>query len=271
MQTQRAIKVITMVFLCLYAVGLQASDRAKEKRWAEQIVNDLVNGQPQWLRADGHPFLAIYTPAAGSKPLGGVILLHGMGANPDWPQIIQPLRSELPDSGWTTLSLQMPVLPNDAPVKNYVPLFSEVPGRINAGIAFLRAQGIRNIVIIGHSLGSAMGAWYLASTKHPPIKAFVGIGMIASPVDPHLNTATSLEKITIPVLDIYGSEDLPGVLSSAKARATAAKKAGNRFYRQEQVPGADHFFNNQSPALVKRVRVWLQRHAVEKPKKPVAH
>jgi hypothetical protein len=37
-----------------------------------------------------------------------------MGAHPDWPEVIQPLHSGLPESGWTTLSVQMPILANDA-------------------------------------------------------------------------------------------------------------------------------------------------------------
>lgn len=71
----------------------------------------------------------------------------------------------------------------------------------------------------------------------------------------------SIRKITLPMLDIYGSRDLLSVLSSAKARSTSAKKAGNKRYIQIKIQGADHFFNNMDEVLVKRVRGWLAKHA----------
>ena len=43
-----------------------------------------------------------------------MIVIHGIGIHPNWETIVKPLRVQLAAKGWNTLSLQMPVLANDA-------------------------------------------------------------------------------------------------------------------------------------------------------------
>lgn len=253
--------LLLSVFLAGLSGAVLASDIAKEKRWADQIIEGLISGEPQWLEANGQKFLAIYTPHNAATAKGAVILLHGIGAHPDWPDVIHPLRTGLPDDGWDTLSLQMPVLGNDATLEDYIPLFDEVPARIEAGMAFLAEQGATNIIVIGHSLGATMAAAYLAEHPNARARAFIGIGMSGSKLDPRLDATVSLTKIGLPVFDLYGSRDLDSVLASVKARAAAARRAGNTDYRQQAIEGADHFFIGLEDALYKRVMSWLEKFA----------
>ncbi len=239
-------------------------DTAREQRWAKELAGDLVVGEAQWLKAKGTRFLSLYTQQTLASRKGAVILLPGMGAHPDWPGVIHALRVKLPDHGWSTLSLQMPLLPSGSPADDYASLFDVAAARIQAGIDFLHKQGVKHIVLAGHSLGAAMGAWYLANHPNAGVETFVGVGMIASTKKPRLDTPTQLGKIHIPVLDIYGSEDLESVIKSAPARATAARRAGNPDYRQQEVAGADHFFDGLEDELVRDVRGWL-RHVTRKP------
>lgn len=233
-------------------------DTAREQRWAQQLEGDVVVGKARQLTAKGTRFLSLYTRQTLASRKGAVILLPGMGAHPDWPGVIHALRVKLPDHGWSTLSLQMPLLPSGSPVTDYASLFGVAAARIQAGIDFLHKQGVKHIVLAGHSLGAAMGAWFLANHPKAGIETFVGIGMISSTKKPRLDTPTQLAKIHIPVLDIYGSEDLESVIKSARARATAARRAGNPDYRQQQVTGADHFFDGLEDELVRDVRGWLR-------------
>ena len=238
-----------------------ASDMAKEKRWEAQIVDALIVGEAVKLKAGATEFLAIFAEHSTEKAMGGAIILHGIGAHPAWPEVVQPLRTNLPDYGWSTLSLQMPVLPNEAKSEEYAPLFAEARPRIQAGIDYLKQKGIRNIVIVAHSMGAAMGSFYLSDKPDPAVTAFVGIGMGQHKSQPQMDNATSLRKITLPVLDLYGSRDLPQVLVAEKDRATAAHRAANKHYTQLKIEGADHFFNNMDGVLVKRVRGWLANNA----------
>jgi hypothetical protein len=88
------------------------SELAKEKRWEEQIVPSIMIGEDVKLTAHSVEFLALYAEPTTEQQKGAVILLHGIGVHPAWPDVIEPLRMELPEYGWHTLSLQMPILGN---------------------------------------------------------------------------------------------------------------------------------------------------------------
>jgi hypothetical protein len=126
-----------------------ASDQAKEKRWAEQIEDTLMDGESLMLKAPKSTFYALYSKAEQPKDTA-VILLHGLGIHPDWAQVINPLRVALPEKGWTVLSLQLPILANGASGMEYVALYKDVPERINAGINYLKQQGIKKVVLVAH-------------------------------------------------------------------------------------------------------------------------
>jgi len=250
--------LLYFICFCMSILGSAsyASDLEKEKRWSEQIVDALLVGEAVELDADGTPFLGIYTEADEPDTGRAVIVLHGIGAHPDWPEIINPLRSALPEHGWSSLSIQAPILANDAEVADYAPLFAEVGPRVKAAAAFLRERGNHTLVLIGHSLGASMSAAYLAGDPGHGFVGLVAIGMTVIDADERMNGALALEKISVPVLDIYGSRDLDGVLATAKMRATAARKAGNANYRQTMVEGADHFFTGMEDDLTRRVYGW---------------
>jgi hypothetical protein len=113
------LKIITRSILLLIAIALGApvyatnSDVGKEKRWAEQVIDGLLDGDELWLNdGSGHEFLGILTE--GDTGSGrAVILAHGIGVHPNWPDVIYPLREALLENEITSLSIQMPILPND--------------------------------------------------------------------------------------------------------------------------------------------------------------
>lgn len=250
-------KLLILFAFCLASMGLHASDIAKEQRWADQIVDALITGEAEWLAVNDHKILAIYTESESDQTLGGAIILHGIGVHPDWPDVIHPLRTQLPETGWATLSIQMPILPNEATSIEYVPLFDEVAPRIDAAIKFLKQQGIENIVIIAHSLGTAMTSYYLSTHPESAINKYVGVSMDENEKDPHLSNVSMLKKINIPVLDIYGSLDQESVRDNAMARKKSAESANNSAFEQDIIEGANHFFNGKDEVLVKTVNEWL--------------
>ena len=259
MNTSKQVSMI-LIFSTMIVFTVQATDNAKEQRWANQVTEFLLDGDPEWLNANGNKFLSIYTPATTDNTAGAVILLHGRGAHPDWPQVIQPLRTRLPETGWATLSLQMPVLSGDAFDRDYVIVFDEVSGRIKAGLDFLSQKNITNIVLIGHSLGATMATDYLSRQDDEHIKAFVGIGMKAmKQTDKYhaLDNANSLQKIKLPVLDIYGSKTIEEVLYSADRRSMAFHQAGNAKSRQIKIEGTGHFFENNEDKLLTNILTWI--------------
>lgn len=249
----RSLKIILILNLLSLAIMANtssfASDLEKEKRWADQIADALLDGDAVYLNDGQGEFLAIDTRADDPKDTG-VIVIHGLGIHPDWETVIQPLRVQLAENGWNTLSLQMPILDNDATGKDYEPLMKEVPARIDAGIRQMTKAGAKNIIIVAHSMGSRMANYYLANKKvyqeaqtETPIVAYIGIGMASS---------DHIGEIKIPMLDLFGEKDLPNVLASAPQRVIAGKN--NKHFKQQMITGANHFFEDQDDDLVDAVK-----------------
>lgn len=247
---------LVLITLLALSFNIQASDLAKEKRWAEQVVDAIVDGDAIWLNDGNNDFLGIFTEAEADKSRA-VIVMHGTGIHPDWTQVVQPLRVSLTEYNWSTLSIQMPVLPNEAEYPEYAPLYDEVAPRIDAAIQYLKNHGVQEVVLIGHSQGAAMTAYYLSTAKQD-VKGFVAIGMGVFADDPRMNSIKALEKIQLPVLDLYGSDDLENILNSVEPRAAAAKRAGNKSYSQKKITG-NHFFDGQEENLVATVAEWLNK------------
>ena len=234
------------VLLLLFALSVSAADYAREKKWADEIAPGIVVGDPIYLGpVEGRKFLALYTEAA--QPKAAVIVVHGLGVHPDW-NLIGVLRGGLAEQGYTTPSVQMPVLAADAQSDAYPVTFDEAAARLQVAADFLKAKGYGKIGIVSHSLGSRMSLHYLIRNPATPVEAWVAIGMPGG---------EGYGKVQIPVLDLYGDNDLPGVLQNARVRAASFKVKGSK---QVIVPQADHFFNNRDAELVKAVRDYLDKN-----------
>jgi pimeloyl-ACP methyl ester carboxylesterase len=261
-----ALRAATLCLGLAAASVLPAQDLDRERRLASEIVDSIMDGEAVILHvgemakstAKDAKFLAIYTESEIMPAHGAAIVLHGRGFHPDWAEVVRPLRTVLPEHGWHTLALQMPVLEKDATYYDYVPIFPAAFPRIVAGIAFLREQGISRIVIIAHSCSVHMTMAYIEAFGDAEIAAFVGIGMGATDFGQPMKKPFPLERMTVPVLDVFGSDDFPAVVREAPARAAAEVSAGNALSRQVMVEGADHYFTDKDDELIAVVSAWLE-------------
>jgi Protein of unknown function (DUF3530) len=238
--------LIFMVFLVQFlAIPGHASDYAREKKWADEIVPGLVVGDPVYLKqTNNHKFLTLYTPVKDAK--SAVILVHGMGVHPDWGHIgVQ--RVSLADAGYTTLSVQMPVLKNEAKEQDYLTTFPEARERLKLAIDFLKSKGYASIAIESHSLGSWMTYTYLVDHPDPAVRAWVASGVGAN---------VDFSKLKLPVLDLYGENDFPQVLKYGPRRKKAL--SGKPGSMQQMIPGADHFYTGADDELLAVVTDYLK-------------
>ena len=169
------------------------TEKLKELRYAEQFADD---GYVK-LKAAGQMFAGLWSPARGEKQYGAVLLLHGEGQNPDWPNTLRIIRQNLADFGWSTLSISLPDprirvyakntarqkditnennedLTDPQAKKNEKPPSSPVAKktndqydvetlvqqRIDAAFTFLNQKGQFNIIIAGEGLGATRAARY---------------------------------------------------------------------------------------------------------------
>jgi len=260
--------LLLLLLLPLVAVTASAtskSDLAKERRWEEQIVPSMMVGEAIKLKADDVEFLGLYSESTTEKPKGAVILLHGMGVHPAWPDVIEPLRMQLPDLGWHTLSLQMPILGNEAEEKDYPPLFSEVPARIQAGVDFLKSKGINNIVISGHSTGATMAFYYLATKRDPAVSTFAilscGTGIANDGRSDTLQNFKNIHGVNI--IDVYGSNDTKKVLGALKQRKQLGSQLYGNRYQIMEINGAGHFYREKQDELTSQLSAWLNKNVVQ--------
>jgi len=232
------------------------SNLDREKNWADQVVDSIVVGEAVWLSNRGHRFLSIYAPPA-RPTAAAVLLIHGRGVHPAWG-FIDRLRADIAENRFHTLSIQMPILSADAPYGSYGPTIPEALERIQKGIEYLKTRhGVKRIVLLGHSSGSATALAMAARRAQPAITGVVAIGTALYPNSQEiLNPLPHLEQIRIPVIDIHGQNDLKEVSTYNKARRDAARANGAR-YSAVQITGADHFYTDHYDQLKAQVLRWL--------------
>jgi len=235
-----------IVLLLAFALPAAAQDYEREKRWAAEVVPNLVVGDAVRISAAGRTFLGIYTEARSAK--SAVLLVHGVGVHPDHG-VIGILRVSLSDMGYSTLSIQMPVLRSDAANDEYAPLFPEAAARIQAGADWLAQKGYARPVLLSHSMGSRMSNAYFERQPGAPFAAWICMGLSGA--------YGRMVNVEVPVLDLYGENDLPGVRAAAWRRGVTID--GIPGSAQQMIPGADHFYAGQEKVLAAEILKFLSK------------
>ena len=240
----RAIFILGLLACC---VAASAQDHERETRLSEQTLAALVVGDPVQLeQKNGYRFLGLYTRAA--KERGAVVIAHGRGWSPDF-DLYADLRTQLADAGYSTLSIQMPVLAGTAKLGDYLTIFSDSDERFSLAIKWLRTNGAHNVGIVSHSLGATMANHYLINGPDAAADAWVFISII--------NGLEDMFRIKIPVLDVFGSDDWEVTRFGADERKAQILKIANS--QQVVVAGAQHFFEGKRAELTRDVVVFLDR------------
>ncbi len=247
---------ILVLLVSLVPNLLSASDLEREKRLSDQIVDAIFDGDPFFLNADGHEFLSIYMEAAEPSKRA-VLLMHGRGYHPDWENVTRPLRVGLTEHGWNTLSIQMPVLDKEAKFYDYVEIFPEVSPRIDAALAYLKAQGNEVVVMQSHSCGVHMAMHWIRDHGSGAIDGFIGVGMGATDYKQPMREPFPFEKLRVPVLDLYGALDYPAVMKGAEGRWQEIQQYAPATSRQVVMEFGDHYMHEQDDVLVETVAEWL--------------
>lgn len=244
------LRVACAAALCAPLIVLaqqQPSNYAREKRWAEEVVPALVVGEAVWLEAPRtEKFLGIHTEVNDAK--GAIILAHGLGVHPDHG-LIGELRTRLADAGYTTLSIQMPILAADAPAARYPVLFWEADARFAAAVSFLWRKNQRRVVLVSYSMGSRMANHYIAAHPRVPLSGWVSLSISSGEF-------ARLKPVNFPVFDVYAENDFEVVLKGTEKRAAAIKRM--RGSSQAMMFGTDHSFAKKEKELVSLIRLLLE-------------
>lgn len=241
--------------------GLVTTDTSRERKWASEVVPKLTSGEaiyletPRTVRTLGREkFLALYTQA--NRAVGAVILCHGNGMNPD-AGVVGQLRTDLAARGYTTLSIQMPILGTDLSgragttdddKRNYPLLFEDAGERINAAAKFLQTKGHPKVALVAYGMGARMSEFYLAHFAEAPIVAWVSLSISNGEF-----AATG--RVRIPTLDVYADNDLADVVKGAPYRAAVLR--GIPRSRQVRIANTDHGYTGKEAPVAAEIQRFL--------------
>ena len=246
--------LIALTAACFLATSrhVYAQDYEREKRWADELIPMLVVGDAVPIKAaSNREFLALYTePTRLSATLPAIVLVHGVGVHPDFG-IIGVLRAKLADLGYATLAIQMPVQGKDATVADYYPkVFPDAADRMVKAADFLRAKGHTNVILLSHSMGAWMANAYLDQAfEKTPYKAWIVMGLTGG-------YSWTMRKFPLPILDVYGENDIAPVLGAIGRRKFAIKESNGS--KQVKIAGADHHYLGRENDLVRVIDEFLR-------------
>ncbi len=240
---------------------------AQEQYLREELINSINVGKVVELdvKNQSDKVLAFYTKHQFEQERGSVIILHDKLEHPDWKYVIRPLRTELPKLGWNTLSLQLPYKRQRLDDEEKLNAFYQSGfERIDSAILFLNKEKAKKVILVAYGSSAMYALRYLEDPQQVITKPAAAVSVIVL-ISPYSITAekfkeqdfSPLEKIKMPLLDIFGSQDLDLVTKLADERQAIAKRSGNKQYLQQVINHADHFFLGQTETLVKRVHSFI--------------
>src|SRR5512143_3234937 len=132
----------------------------------------------------GIPANAEYVVGERNKP--AVLLLHGFLQTREFPTVTMLARG-LQDAGYTVLS---PTLSLDIPNRTqnlaceavHKHSMDDDVAEIGRWVDWLKSQGYRFIVLVGHSFGSLQLLVYLSTHPDPAVKAYIGASLVEAQV-----------------------------------------------------------------------------------------
>jgi triacylglycerol esterase/lipase EstA (alpha/beta hydrolase family) len=235
-------KVGIVAAIAFAACAVAQTDSAREVRWRAEVEPNIVVGDAQTLKTnEAREFFAIFTE--GKQKDVAFVLVHGVGVNPDFG-FIGRLRVLLADAGYATLSIQMPVLAAErATPEAYVTTFPDAASRISSAHTWLQERGYKKIVLASHSMGAWMSNVYFQNKPNSPYTAWIVMGVTGR--------ILSIGSNGLPILDLYGENDLPANVDRAWMRRMYLWFVPNS--KQVMIANADHHYTGVEPKAAEAI------------------
>jgi hypothetical protein len=266
---------------CFGTSALYAEDRTLPTPKLNQALglqthyqNALQGEQVIELQTSTERFIALWLEQRTSNPEGGILILHDSGQTPDWPFLLKQIRTYLPDTGWSTLAIDLPLPSRDAigvlPVSDdntqtqsdVTPEShaTRVLDRIASGIAQLNNENLFNIAVLGFGDGAYWGSRYLAERLSEEEEE--GYALILYEPSPMADELPGfISQLTSPTLDVYMNDSSYAHLQ-AKNRKAAAMRAKHENYLQIHDASRHGFYGSpEIDRTTRRVWGWLRTNA----------
>ena len=199
---------------------------------------------------------------------GVMILLPNWHQNATGSDALNQLREAFPEQGWTTLTIQPPMKPENYPSnaidkdtrqQDNQKILTEYQEQLAQIISQVNQQATEYpgviITIAEGSHGSVLTSIYQRQLSPSP-SALVLLSSSLATIEDNRLTAEHLTELSFPVLDLMLYRDNNNVDYASELRKQAVKQQLKSFYRQQVV-------HNQIPSqypkttLIKRINGWL--------------
>ena len=210
-------------------------------------------------------FKGLFLEAEGETREGALLILPDLDRGPDERKVLQPLRLHLPTQGWATLTLELPGSLSPFTEESYGKLIVANRRRIRLGFHHLLQRGFERIVVIGHGFGALMAVSWASVDKENLPEGLIVLNL--TPYHPPGGEGPMLQhlqKIRVPILDLYSGKSHARVLRYSVARKRAGQLSGNVMYRQLLLEHANHDFTPYTEAMLRVVRNWLKHLHLER-------
>lgn len=233
-------------------------DAAREQAIQAQITARVPASEVVLLDVDGAKVLALLAPQSAKQPRGVVVIAHGMDGGADEPGLIHSLRKQLPQYGWSTLSVQMPVLPAGSPREAYGGIVEAAGKRIQAAVAHAQSLKQSNVVVIGQDVAAVAAISTLAESKD--VKGIAALSLdFADGLNPPADPIAAMAKLKLPLLDLFGALGGENTRRLAVDRANAARNANLEGYSQAALIGRKQRLEGDSVPVASRLAAWMRR------------
>ena len=266
-------------------------------------IQPIIGFEP--LTVAGQPIDATFLEETLGESHGAIVFFHDQGENLESRGVVTPLRHEMLQYGWSTLSLTLnyPFTPNillaigpemdastaisPAPIpKDKAAPTTQTNPSTNTDLAKTDDAKKDKTTLLTPISNTQRIEAAIAFLQAKGIKRIIFLGhgsggMIAidelttltTPISalilvgtPALINSDEFKKFNQPILDIYGDQDLDGVSAAVMDRKVVMKRTDNIRYTAREITGANHVFYGLEPVLIATVRGWLHATFVKQEK-----
>lgn len=237
--------IVRILFLFLYLLNAQASKVA-------------FPDMDEWrtIKVGAKMCSVVYIPALGKKK-GALIIIQGKEQRRFEYQILNYLRHQLPEYGWSTLGINIPRV-------NAKSTFLAPEMQLSQSLSLLKEAGHKAVFVLLYGEGAGNLLAHFINEKR---RDFSGILLLSAYAEKrsHYDTLVKLIKTWRTfVFDIRAQFDLSFVEADFKLRRKIFDETP-KFYRQVILAGAQHNYWDTKNALTKWVWGWMRRYSKKAP------
>jgi hypothetical protein len=227
----------------------------------------------------GESFNALWRKDQTGDAFGAVLIVPDNGQTANWPHTIDVLRLDLPNHGWSTLSIDLVEKKPRVFSKNREQadtnddaIYQNNLARMQAALTFLNSEGQYNIVAVGYgesavrlidfmtTLSPSSPAMPGNSKKTGPVRALVLINA-RNTIDDIQDTA--FDKLVwrdVPVLDVFFGTHFRDPFEISNRRKAAKKNRLSTYYQLKLLEPSSTVFAGEN-RLSRRIRGFLNNNA----------